>query len=69
MFRHSAFRWSLVAAVLLVIGLWPAAVAPIAIAFAGAATVIAAIPGQLLLLAAGIAYLRYRPAPAKPATA
>jgi hypothetical protein len=67
MSRHPAFRWSLLAAVLIVIGLWPAAVAPIALAGAGLAIVIGAIPGPALVLAAAAIYLRHRPA--RPATA
>ncbi|MFI1166539.1 hypothetical protein ACH4UM_23785 [Streptomyces sp. NPDC020801] len=67
MFRRPAVRWLLLAAVLIVIGLWPAAVAPIAWASAGAAHVLAAIPGPVLLLTAVIAYLRHRPSPAPKA--
>lgn len=68
MFRRPIVRWLLLALVLIVIGVWPAAVAPIAWAFAGAHVVLAAIPGPVLVLAAGIAWLKHRPAP-KPATA
>ena len=67
MFRRPVSRWLLIAAVLIVIGLWPAAVAPIAWASAGAATVIGAIPGPVLVLAAVVAYFHLRPA--RPATA
>lgn len=66
MFRIIA--WSLLAAYLLVVGLWPSAAAPVALAFDGLGAVIAAIPGPVLLLAAVIAWLKHRPAP-KPATA
>lgn len=61
--RHPYTRWLLLAGVLIVIGLWPTAVAPIAWASAGANHVLASIPGPVLLLAAGIAWLRHRPAP------
>ena len=67
MLRNPAFRWLLLAAVLIVIGLWPAAVAPIAWASAGAHTVLGVIPGPVLVLAAVIAWLKHRPA--QPATA
>lgn len=69
MFRRPAARWLLLAAVLIVIGLWPTAVAPIVWASAGAATVLAAIPGPVLLAASAVAYLRYRNAPALTVTA
>lgn len=64
MFRHPITRWLLLAAVLIVIGVWPAAVAPVTLAAAGAAHVIAVIPGPVLLLAAVAAWLKHRPAPA-----
>ncbi|MGW5197345.1 hypothetical protein [Streptomyces spiralis] len=66
--RHPIVRWLLLAAVLIVIGLWPPAATPIAWAFAGADHILATIPGPVLLLAAGIAWLKHRPA-ARPATA
>lgn len=69
MFRRPFARWLLLGLVLVVIGLWPAAAAPIGLAAAGAATVIAAIPGPVLLLAGIVAWLRRKPTPAKPATA
>lgn len=65
MFR--IIRWPLLALALIVIGLWPAAVAPIALAGAGLAAVIAAIPGPVLLTAGVIAWLKHRPAPPKAA--
>jgi hypothetical protein len=58
------FRWLLLAAVLTVIGLWPAAVAPIGLAATGAAVIISAIPGPVLLAAAYLAWLHHRPATA-----
>lgn len=63
------FVWLLLAAFLMVVGLWPAAAAPIGLAASGAAVVLAAIPGPVLALAAVVAWLKYRPVPAKPATA
>lgn len=66
--RHPIVRWLPLAAFLIVVGLWPAAVAPVALAAAGATAVLGAIPGPVLVLAAGIAWLRHRPAP-QPATA
>ncbi|MDQ0809851.1 hypothetical protein QFZ63_001565 [Streptomyces sp. B3I7] len=65
MFR--IIRWPLLALALIVIGLWPAAAAPIALAGAGLAAVIAAIPGPVLLGAAVIAWLRHQPTPARAA--
>ena len=59
--------WSLLAAFLIVVGLWPAAVAPIALAFTGAAVVLGKIPGVVLAAVGVIAYLKHRPA--RPATA
>ncbi|WPO70220.1 hypothetical protein [Streptomyces sp. KN37] len=61
--------WALLALYLLVVGLWPAALAPITLAFTGAGVVLAAIPGPVLLAVAAIAWLKHRPAPAKPVTA
>jgi hypothetical protein len=48
---------------LIVVGLWPAALAPVSLAVAGLAAVIAAIPGSVLALAVVAAWLKYRPAP------
>ena len=67
MFRRPIARWLLLAAVLIVIGLWPSAVAPIGLAASGAAHVLSAIPGPVLLAAAVVLYFRHRPA--RPATA
>ena len=61
MIRRPAVRWPLLAVVLIVIGVWPAAVAPIAWASAGAGHVIAAIPGPVLLALAVIAWLKHQP--------
>ncbi|WP_171117823.1 MULTISPECIES: hypothetical protein [unclassified Streptomyces] len=68
MFRRPFARWLLLGLVLVVIGLWPAAAAPIGLAAAGAATVIGVVPGPVLLLAGVVAWLKHRPTP-KPATA
>jgi len=68
MFRRPSTRWLFLALVLIVIGLWPAAVAPIAWASAGADHILAATPGPVLALAAVAVWLKHRPAPiAKPA--
>lgn len=63
MFRVIA--WALLALYLLTVGVFPAAAAPVALAFDGLGAVIAAIPGPVLLLAAVIAWLKHRPAPVK----
>jgi hypothetical protein len=60
-------RWSLLAAFLILVGLWPAAAAPIGLALAGLGHLLALIPGPVLLLAGVIAWLKHRPTP--PATA
>jgi len=65
MFRIVA--WSLLAAFLIAVGLWPAAAAPVALAFGGLAVIVGKIPGVVLIGLAAIAYLRYKPA--RPATA
>lgn len=59
--------WSAIAIFLIVVGLWPAAATPVALVGAGLGTVIAALPGPALLLIAGIAWLKHRPAPARTA--
>jgi hypothetical protein len=59
--------WLLFAAFLIVVGLYPAAIAPVSLAVTGADAVLAAIPGQVLALAAFIAWLKHKPAPAKTA--
>lgn len=65
MFR--IIRWALLAAFLIVVGLWPAAATPVTLAATGAAEVLAAIPGPVLLAVAVIAWLKHKPA--KPARA
>lgn len=66
MFRHSSTRWLLLTLVLIAIGLWPAAVAPIAWASAGADHILAATPGPVLALVAIATWIKHRPAPAVP---
>ncbi|MFF7139570.1 hypothetical protein ACFZBZ_45730 [Streptomyces sp. NPDC008196] len=62
MFRSTTVRWVILAAFLVVVGLWPAAAAPVTLAAAGAGAVLAAIPGPVLLAVAVIAWLKHRPA-------
>ncbi len=59
--------WSLLAVFLVAVGLWPAAAAPIGLAATGVAVIVGAIPGPVLLLAAVVAWLKHRPAPARAA--
>lgn len=54
--------WSLTAAYLIAIGLWPTAAAPIGLAFTGLGHLVAMIPGPVLLLAAVVAWLKHQPA-------
>lgn len=65
MFRIIA--WLSLALFLVLVGVWPPAVAPVALAGAGLAAVVAAIPGPVLLAVGVVLYFRHRPA--KPATA
>jgi len=51
----------LLAAFLIVVGLWPAAAAPVTLAATGAAVILTAIPGPVWLLTAAIAWLKHRP--------
>lgn len=60
--------WALLALYLITIGLWSSAAAPVLLALAGLAYVLAAIPVPVLLLAAVVVWLKHRPTP-KPATA
>lgn len=62
MFR--IIRWVLLAAFLIVVGLWPAAATPLALAATGAGALLAAIPGPVLLAAGVIAWLKHKPTPA-----
>ena len=66
MFRR-VLLWSLLVGYLIVVALWPVAATPVVLAFTGLDSVIAAIPGPVLLLAAWIAWLKHRPAPARAA--
>ncbi|GAB2718250.1 hypothetical protein [Streptomyces bullii] len=59
--------WSLLAAFLIVVGLWPAAATPIGLAAAGAAVIVGLIPGPVLALAAVAVWLKHRPAPTSTA--
>ncbi len=67
MFRIIA--WLFLVAFLITVGLWPAAAAPVGLAFAGLAILVGAIPGPVWLLVAGAVWLRCRHTPAKPVTA
>lgn len=69
MLRRPAVLWlTALVAFLIVVGMWPAAIAPVTLATSGLAAVLAVIPGPVYLLAGAIAWLKYRPQP-KPATA
>ncbi|WP_442803639.1 hypothetical protein OG411_29930 [Streptomyces pseudogriseolus] len=61
--------WVLAALYLLLVGLWPAALAPVALALSGATTLIAAVPGVVWVAAGVIAWLKHKstPTPAKTA--
>jgi hypothetical protein len=63
MFRIIA--WALTALYLLTVGMWPAAAAPFELAFTGLGTVLATVPGPILLLAAVVVWLKRKPTPAK----
>lgn len=67
MLRRPATLWTLLAAFLIAVGLWPAAIAPVTLAAAGLASVLAVVPGPAWALAATIAWLKYRPATTPPA--
>ncbi|MEU7066914.1 hypothetical protein [Streptomyces sp. NPDC046161] len=58
--RITPVHWLIVFAALIAVGLWPAAVTPIALAGTGAAAILGAIPGPALLLIAAIAWLHQR---------
>jgi hypothetical protein len=61
--------WLALFAFLVVVGVWPAAAAPVTLAFAGAAAVLAAIPGPVWIAIGVIAWLKHKPTPAKTARA
>lgn len=68
--RRRPVLWSLLAAYLIVVGLWSTAAAPVSLATAGLDTVLGSIPRTVLVLAAGVAWLIFRPGrTARPATA
>jgi hypothetical protein len=60
-------RWLLLTSFLIVVGLWPAAAAPIGMAATGAAVIVGLIPGHVLALAAVAAWLKHRPTPVRAA--
>lgn len=58
--------WSLLAAYLLIVGLWPAAAAPVELTASGAFVVLAKPPVLLLAaLAAAVVHHRRRPVPVR----
>ncbi|MFI8206874.1 hypothetical protein [Streptomyces sp. NPDC085937] len=59
--------WALAALYLLLVGLWPPALAPVALALSGGATLIAAVPGVVWVALGVIAWLKRKPTPAKTA--
>ncbi|MDH6224339.1 hypothetical protein [Streptomyces sp. MJP52] len=63
--RHIA--WLLTAAYLLVVGIWPAAVTPVALVGTGLAVAASALPAPALVAAGIAAWLKWRPAPAPTA--
>jgi hypothetical protein len=62
---NRTLRWLLLIAFLIVVGLWPTALAPVTLALAGAAAVLATIPASVWLAVGVIAWLKHKPAPAK----
>jgi hypothetical protein len=67
MFR--TLRWPLLILFLILVGLWPAAAAPISLAATGASHILAAIPGSVLAAIAAIVWLRHRQTNPTPTTA
>ncbi|NYV73144.1 hypothetical protein [Streptomyces sp. UH6] len=65
--RHIA--WLLTAVYLLVVGIWPAAITPVALVGAGIAVAVSALPAPALIAAGIAAWLKWRPAPAALAAA
>ncbi|MFF4536569.1 hypothetical protein [Streptomyces aureus] len=53
---------------LIVVGLWPAAAAPVSLMAAGLAVVFGLIPTPVWLITAGIAWARHQPSPVPAAT-
>lgn len=58
-------RWALLIAFLIVVGLWPTALAPVSLALAGAAAVLATVPASVWVAVGVIAWLKHKPTPAK----
>jgi len=58
-------RWLLLAAFLIVVGMWPTALAPVTLALAGAAAILATVPASVWLAVGVIAWLKHKPSPAK----
>ena len=62
-------RWLPLVLFLILVGLWPAAAAPITLAATGAAVIITTIPGHVLAVVAAIVWLRHRKTHPTPTTA
>ena len=58
-------RWLLLAAFLIVVGMWPTALAPVTLALAGAGAILATVPASVWLAVGVIAWLKHKPSPAK----
>jgi hypothetical protein len=52
---------------LIVVGLWPAAAAPVSLLLAGLAAIVSLVPGPVWLLGAGVALVKNQPTPARSA--
>lgn len=65
--RHIA--WLLTAAYLLVVGIWPVAVTPVALVGTGLDVAASALPAPALVAAGIAAWLKWRPAPTQTAAA
>ena len=57
--RHIV-RWTLLFIALAVIGVWPAAATPVALAAAGAAVILAAVPAPVLAAVAIVVWLKHK---------
>ncbi|WP_055693021.1 hypothetical protein [Streptomyces prasinopilosus] len=55
-------HWLLLIAFLIAVGLFPAALAPVTLAVAGAAAVLATVPGPVWVAVGVIAWLKHKPA-------
>lgn len=60
MFRYIA--WTFLALFLIVVGVWPAAAAPVTLAATGAAVILAAVPAPVLAAVAVTVWLKRKPA-------